>query len=152
MVMGSIQNVQISHFNPVNPLPDPKILGQKAAMLLVTVAYFIATTVIGVSQLFSMETIWPGLSFLLGGTFAFWAGSSLKLAVFAPLPRLRWIGFLMTAFFAVIGTLATLSTGTHFDAYGHDMPGFAWVMAGVIAGIMGTKRRVYLSTPEAVEK
>lgn len=121
-------------------------------MLIVTVAYFMATTVIGVSQLFTMETLWSGLSFLLGGAFAFWAGSSLKLAVFAPTPRLRWVGFLMSAFFAIAGALATVSTGTHFDAYGHDMPGFAWVMIGIIAGIMGTKRRVYLAEPELSEK
>ena len=146
------EDVQFSHFYWENPLPAPSGLVQKLPMLIVTVAYFIATTVIGVSQLFLMETLWPGLSFLLGGTLAFWAGSCLKLAAFAPTPRLRWIGLLMTSFFAVLGTLATISTGTHFDAYGHDMPGFAWVMAGVIAGIMGTKRRIYLSVPETSEK
>lgn len=118
-------------------------------MLIVTVAYFIATAVIGVSQLFTLDSPWPGISFLVGGIFAFWSGSALKLAIFAPTPRLRGIGLLMAAFFVIIGFLATLSTGTQFDAYGHDMPGYAWVLAGVIAGIMGTKRRVYLSSPEA---
>jgi hypothetical protein len=121
-------------------------------MLIAVTAYFIATAVIGIAQLFQMETIWPGLSFLLGGALAFWGGSSLKLAVFAPTPRLRWVGMLMAAFFVAVGTLANLATGTHFDAYGHDMPGYAWVIAGVIAGIMGTKRRIYLSVPEASEK
>ena len=121
-------------------------------MLIVTIAYFIATAVIGVSQILMMDSIWPGLSFLSGGTFAFWAGSSLKLAIFAPTSRLRWVGLLMTGFFAVVGLLVTLSTGTHFDAYGHDMPGFAWVIAGVLAGLMGTKRRVYLESPELSER
>ena len=121
-------------------------------MLIAVTAYFIATAVIGIAQLFQMETIWPGLSFLLAGPLAFWAGSSLKLAVFAPVPRLRWIGYLMAALLTTIATLATLATGTHFDAYGQDMPGFAWVIAGIIAGILGTKRRVYLSVPDASEK
>ena len=121
-------------------------------MLIAVTAYFIATAVIGIAQLFQMETIWPGLSFLFGGALAFWGGSSLKLAVFAPTPRLRWVGMLMAAFFVAGGTLATLATGTHFDAYGHDMPGYAWVIAGVIAGIMGTKRRIYFSAPDASEK
>jgi hypothetical protein len=121
-------------------------------MLIAVTAYFIATAVIGIAQLFQMETIWPGLSFLLAGPLAFWGGSSLKLAVFAPVPRLRWIGYLMTALLTTIATLATLATGTHFDAYGQDMPGFAWVIAGIIAGILGTKRRVYLSVPDASEK
>lgn len=121
-------------------------------MFFVIVAYFIATAVIGIAQLFQMETIWPGFSFLLGGTLAFLAGSSLKLAIFAPSPRLRWVGILMAALYTSIGTFATLLTGTHFDAYGQDMPGFAWVIAGVIAGILGTKRRIYLSVPDASEK
>jgi hypothetical protein len=121
-------------------------------MFFVLLAYFLATAVIGTAQLFQMETIWPGLSFLFGGTLAFWGGSSLKIAFFAPSPRLRWVGMLMAAFFISGGTLANLATGTNFDAYGNDMPGYAWVIAGVIAGILGTKRRVYLSVPDASEK
>ena len=118
-------------------------------MLIVSVAYFIATTVIGVAQMLQMETPWAGLSFLVAGLFAFWSGSSLKLAVFAPTGRLRWVGLLMSASFLAIGALATVTSGTHFDAFGHDMPGYAWVIEGMLAGIMGTKRRVYLSLPEA---
>ncbi len=124
-------------------------LGQIKPMLIVSVAYFIATTVIGIAQLFQMDTPWSGLSFLVAGLFAFWSGSSLKLAVFAPSGRLRWVGLLMSTAFLAIGALATVSSGTRFDAFGHDMPGYAWVIAGVIAGIMGTKRRVYLSLSEA---
>ena len=124
-------------------------LRQIEPMLIVSVAYFIATAVIGIAQVFQMETPWPGLSFLVAGLFAFWSGSSLKLAVFAPTGRLRWVGLLMSSAFLAIGALATLTSGTRFDAFGHDMPGYAWVIAGVIAGIMGTKRRVYLSLPEA---
>ena len=139
-------------FKRETPCLPPQAWSKTPHMLIAVTAYFIATAVIGIAQLFQMETIWPGLSFLLAGPLAFWAGSSLKLAVFAPAPRLRWVGFLMAAFFVAIGTLAMLSTGTHFDAYGHDMPGYAWVIAGVIAGIMGTKRRIYLSAPEAAEK
>jgi len=127
-------------------------LGQKQSMLIVTVAFFIATSVIGVSQLFLMETPWSGLSFLLGGIFAYWAGSSLKLALYAPNWRVRGMGVLIAALFTTCGTAGMLATGTSFDAFGHPMPGYAWILAGLIAGIQGTKRRIYLSVPDASEK
>lgn len=116
-------------------------------MIFVTFAYFLATLVIGVAQILQGAT-WEGSSFLFAGLFAYWGGSALKLAVFAPTARLRLVGLLMTAFFAVFGALATHVTGAHFEAFGHDLPGYAWVLVGVIAGIMGTRRRRYIAPPD----
>jgi hypothetical protein len=115
-------------------------------MLFVTVAYFMATLLIGGSQAVQGEVL-PGLSFIVAGLFAYWAGSSLKLAVFAPAAPPRRVGFAMTALFTAIALGATFATGVRFDAYGHDMPGYAWVLAGIIGGIMGTKRRRYIVAP-----
>ena len=118
-------------------------------MLFVTVAFFMATLFIGGAQTVQGEVL-PGLSFIFGGLFAYWAGSALKLSFFAPNPAARRVGLLLAASLTGLGFVVTLATGVHFDAYGHDMPGFSWVLAGLIGGIMGTKKRRYVApTPEA---
>jgi hypothetical protein len=115
-------------------------------MVFVTLCFFIATLLIGGSKALQGEVL-PGLAFIAAGLFAYWAGSALKLAVFAPAATPRRVGFLMAAGLTVIGFGITLATGVRFDAYGHDMPGVAWVLAGLIAGIMGTKKRRYILPP-----
>jgi ammonia channel protein AmtB len=115
-------------------------------MLFVTVAYFLATLLIGGAQTLQDQVL-PGLSFIVAGVFAFWAGSSLKLGVFAPAGPPRRVAFALAALFTAIALGATMATGVRFDAYGQDMPGAAWVIAGLIAGIMGTKKRRYIAAP-----
>jgi hypothetical protein len=105
-----------------------------------------ATLLIGGAQTVQGEVL-PGLSFIFGGLLAYWAGSSLKLAMFAPVAPARRVGFIMSGVFALVAIIAVTLTGVHFDAYGHDMPGYAWVLAGVIGGIMGTKKRRYILPP-----
>jgi hypothetical protein len=117
-------------------------------MLFVTVAFFMATLLIGGAQTVQGQ-VPQGLSFIAAGLFAFWAGSSLKLAIFAPTAPPRRVGLIMAALFTILAFAITLLSGVHFDAYGHDMPGYAWVLAGLIGGIMGTKRRKYVVPPEA---
>jgi hypothetical protein len=112
-------------------------------MLFVTVAFFMATLLIGGAQTVQGQ-VPEGLSFIAAGLFAFWAGSSLKLAVFAPTPPPRRVGFILAAACTCVAFAVTLLSGVHFDAYGHGMPGYAWVLAGLIGGIMGTKRRRYV--------
>lgn len=113
-------------------------------MLFVTVAYFMATLLIGGAQTLQGAVL-PGLSFILAGLLAYWAGSALKLAVFAPAGPPRRVGFIMAAVFTALAFGTSLATGVRFDAYGHDMPGYAWVLAGLIGGIMGAKRRRYVT-------
>ena len=117
-------------------------------MLFVTVAFFMATLFIGGAQTVQGQ-VPQGLSFMAAGLFAFWAGSSLKLAVFAPSAPPRRVGVIMAVVLIATALAVTLLSGMHFDAYGHDMPGYAWVLAGLIGGIMGTKRRRYIVPPEA---
>jgi hypothetical protein len=115
-------------------------------MIFVTICFFIATLLIGGSKAVQGEVL-PGLAFIAAGLFAYWAGSALKLAVFAPASTPRRVGFIMAACLTLIGFAVTLWTGVRFDAYGQDMPGVAWVLAGLIAGIMGTKKRRYIMPP-----
>ncbi len=61
----------------------------------------------------------------------------------------RRVGVIMAVVLIATALAVTLLSGVHFDAYGHDMPGYAWVLAGLIGGIMGTKRRRYIVPPEA---
>ena len=129
------------------PLSPAGKSGQDRRMLFVTVSFFMATLFIGGAQTVQGQ-VPQGLSFIAAGLLAFWAGSSLKLAVFAPTGPPRRVGFLMAGAFTLIAFAITLLSGVHFDAYGHDMPGYAWVLAGLIGGIMGTKRRKYI-LPEA---
>jgi hypothetical protein len=119
-------------------------------MPFVTLAFFLATLVIGVAQIVEGQT-WPGVSFLVAGLFAFWGGAALKAAFFAPAARPRLVGLLIAAFFTVLGLLATQATGVRFEAFDRDLNGAAWVVAGLLAGIMGTRRRRYLVAPP-VEK
>jgi uncharacterized membrane-anchored protein len=117
-------------------------------MPFVTFTFFLATLIVGGAQVLGGQTL-PGLSFLMAGILAFWAGSSLKLAIYAPDTRPRLIGFLLAAFFTTLGLLATVSTDVHFEAFGHDLHGAAWVVAGILAGIFGTRRRIYVVPPNA---
>jgi hypothetical protein len=115
-------------------------------MIFVTLTFFLATLIIGIAQTLQGEVL-PGLSFMAAGLLAYWAGSSLKLAIFAPSSPPRRVGFALAALLTALAFGATFATGVHFDAYGHDMPGYAWVLAGLIGGIMGTKRRRYIVAP-----
>ncbi len=117
-------------------------------MVFVTLIYFLATLIVGGSQLITGQTA-AGLSFIAAGLFGFWAGSSLKLAIFAPEMRPRLVGLLLAASCTALGLLATYVTGVRFEAFGQDLHGAAWVIAGLLAGIMGTKRRRYILPPEA---
>jgi len=117
-------------------------------MLFATVAFFMATLFIGGAQTVQGQ-VPQGLSFMVAGLFAFWAGSSLKLAIFAPSAPPRRVGFIMAVALIAAALAATLLSGVRFDAYGYDMPGYAWVLVGLIGGIMGTKRRRYIVPLEA---
>ena len=65
-------------------------------MIFVTLTFFLATLIIGVAQTLQGEVL-PGLSFMAAGLLAYWAGSSLKLAIFAPSSPPRRVGFALAA-------------------------------------------------------
>ena len=111
-------------------------------MIFVTFAYFVATVVLGGAQLLLGET-WSGATLLVVGVLSYWAGSALKIAIYAPASRPRTVGFILAGMFTLVGSAATVLTGARFDAYGQEMHGIAWVLAGLIAGLMGTRRRHY---------
>jgi hypothetical protein len=117
-------------------------------MLFVTLTFFLATLVIGGAQIVQDEVA-QGVSFIAAGLFAYWAGSALKVAMFAPSGPPRRVGFIIAGALTAVAFATALVSGVHYDAYGHDMPGYSWVLAGLIAGIMGTKRRRYVALPEA---
>lgn len=109
-------------------------------MIFVTLAYFVSTLVIGGAKLFAGDTL-LGLCFILAAVLAFWSGSSIKLAIFAGSSRPRLVGLLLAACFAAVAALVTVVSGVRFEAYGQNLHGAAWVLAGVLAGILGTRRR-----------
>lgn len=117
-------------------------------MIFVTFAFFLASLVIGIAQIVGGQ-VWPGASFILGGLFAYWSGSSLKLGIFTPHKTRRNVAFLLALAFALAGFAVTWSSGVRFEAFGQDMPGYAWVLAGVLAGLLGTRRRRALAPPKA---
>ncbi|MDB5651151.1 MAG: hypothetical protein JWL62_2671 [Hyphomicrobiales bacterium] len=109
-------------------------------MLFVTIAYFLATLVVGGAKLIAGETL-LGLSFLGAAVLAYWGGSAIKLAIFAPALRPRLVGLLVGACFAAVAALVTVASGVRFEAFDRDLHGSAWVLAGVVGGIFVTRRR-----------
>ncbi|MDB5508968.1 MAG: hypothetical protein JWL93_1437 [Hyphomicrobiales bacterium] len=110
-------------------------------MLFVTIAYFLSSVAVGGAKILAGET-GSGIAFLAAALFGFWAGSGIKIALYTPLKRPRVIALILTAAFSSLAFLITILSGVRFEAYGQDLHGAAWVVAGLIAGIMGTRRRM----------
>ncbi|MEY3553934.1 MAG: hypothetical protein RL735_2282 [Pseudomonadota bacterium] len=110
-------------------------------MIFATFAFFLVTLAIGLSKIaFDGQTA-QGLIFMLVGTLAYWAGSALKIALGASEARPRKVGFAIAGACTAAGAIMTVLAEVSFDAYGQEMHGIAWVLAGLIAGLLGTKPR-----------
>lgn len=109
-------------------------------MLFVTLAYFFSSVAVGSAKILAGETF-GGIAFLAAALFGFWAGSGIKIALYAPSQRPRVVALALVGFFSTLAFLITVLSGVRFEAYGQDLHGGAWVVAGLIAGILGTRRR-----------
>ncbi|MBX9739032.1 MAG: hypothetical protein K2X62_03120 [Beijerinckiaceae bacterium] len=109
-------------------------------MLFVTIAYFLSSVAVGGAKLVSGQTM-PGIAFLLAALFGFWSGAAFKIAIFAPSTRPRVVSGIIGTVFIGLALLVTALSGVRFEAYGQDLHGAAWAITGVIAGLMGTRKR-----------
>jgi hypothetical protein len=120
---------------------DDRAANRERPMLFVTIAYFLSSVAVGGAKILAGETA-SGVAFLAAALFGFWAGSGIKIALYAPSKRPRVIALVLAAAFSSLAFLITILSGVRFEAYGQDLHGSAWVVAGLIAGIMGTRRRM----------
>ena len=110
-------------------------------MIFATFAFFIVTLAIGITRIVEGQTL-QGVAFLVAGLLAYLAGSSFKLGLFAKEPRPRRAAFAIAGLCTLVAAAFTTLTGVTFEAYGQEMHGIAWVMAGLIAGLITTRKPI----------